>query len=305
MIGITRTTSRYYNPGAPDLEYTYYACPPSHHRDPDHPKTLSIREEDLIEIIRIFLNDHVLGPERAQWLQQQIPATAAEDTRRRHASTTRLQQRLRQIDAAEDAHAREIEALSHATATPAAITALRTRLIARFTELEDERAAITTQLDALTDDAGQDQHPELLDQLPVITQRLGADTPLAYEQGLFDALGIQLLYRHHLGQVTIFAAITDATPDAIAALAAISENPDGTTPLDPRDQQAFSDLAQRPISPQTTVITRREVITERRWCERARTGLRDHGRAPITDDRVDESWPAPLCVGPPLTPTRR
>jgi site-specific DNA recombinase len=249
MSGITRTTSRYYNPGAPDLEYTYYACPPSHHRDPDHPTTLSIREDDLIEIIRLFLNDHVLGPERARWLEQQIPATAAEDANRRQASTTRLQQRLRQIDAAEDAHAREIEALSHATATPAAITALRTRLINRFTQLEDERAAIATQLTNLADDAGQDQHPELLDQLPVLTQRLGADTPLAYEQGLLDALGIQLLYRHHIGQVTIFATITDATPHAIAA---ISENPDGTTPL---DQQAFSDLIQRPITRGSSVIT--------------------------------------------------
>jgi hypothetical protein len=271
MSGITRTTSRYYNPGAPDLEYTYYACPPSHHRDPDHPRTLSIREDDLIDIIRTFIDDHVLGPERAQWLAQQIPATAAEDTRRRQASATRLQQRLRQIDAAEDAHAREIEALSHAAASPAAITALRTRLIARFTELEEERATIATQLTGLADDAGQDQHPELIDHLPVITQRLGDDTPLAYEQGLFDALGIQLLYRHHIGQVTIFATITDATPGAIAALAAISENPDGTTPLDPRDQQAFSDLAQRPIT---------------------RPNHHDHEISKITEDRPGWSTPS-------------
>jgi hypothetical protein len=148
-------------------------------------------------------------------------------------------------------------------ACPAAITALRTRLIARFTELEDERATIATQLTALTSDAGQDQHPELLDQLPVITQRLGDDTPLSYEQALFDALGIQLLYRYHMGQVTIFATITDATPGAIAALAAISENPDGTTPLDPRDQQAFSDLAQRPITRANRRDHENSKITER------------------------------------------
>jgi site-specific DNA recombinase len=250
MSGVTRIASRYYMPGAPDLEYTYYACPPSRHRDPDHPRTVSIREDDLIDIARTFLSDHVLGPDRARLLAEQIPATAAEDTRRRQAETARLQQRLRQIDAAEDAHAREIEALTHADAPPAAITALRSRLIARFTELEEERAAIGAQLTTLAADHGQDQSPELLDQLPVITRRLGDDTPLSYEHGLFDAFGIQFLYRPHLRQVTIFATITDTTPQAIAALAAISENPCGDTPLDPRDQQAFSEFTQRPIDRQ-------------------------------------------------------
>jgi hypothetical protein len=131
---------------------------------------------------------------------------------------------------------------------------------------------------------------------------LGADTPLSYEQGLLDALGIQLLYRHHRGQVTIFATITDATLHAIAALAAISENPDGTTPLDPRDQQAFSDLAQRPItrsiardhgpehdhgaSPgrvrpaRSSVIMSRTVITERRGAASRASAMIAESRRP-------------------------
>jgi len=253
MSGITRPSSRYYS-DEPDAEYTYYACPPNRHRDPDHPRSLSIREEPLIDLIRQFFNDRIFGPDRAALLASQIPATSADASQRRQNETARLAQRLRHIDAAEDAHAREIEALTHADASPAAITALRTRLIQRFTELETERADISTQLAALTADAGQDQHPELLGNLPMIAGALGDDAPLAFEQRLYDAFSIELLYKHGMHQVTLFATITDSTPDALAAIIALSENPDGTTTLTPRDHQLFSDLTQRPMRPQSTTI---------------------------------------------------
>jgi len=64
----------------------------------------------------------------------------------RAAQADSLRKRLPQIDAAENAHAREIEALVTTAATATAITALRTRIIARFIELEEERATINTQL---------------------------------------------------------------------------------------------------------------------------------------------------------------
>jgi hypothetical protein len=55
--------------------------------------------------------------------------------------------RLHQIDAAENAHALEIEALARLDDPRApAVTALRSCVLARFTELEDERAASNTQL---------------------------------------------------------------------------------------------------------------------------------------------------------------
>ena len=64
--------------------------------------------------------------------------------------TATLTKRLRQIHAAENAHAREIETLAHLDNPHApAVTALRSRVLARFTELEDERTAINTQLAGL------------------------------------------------------------------------------------------------------------------------------------------------------------
>jgi hypothetical protein len=70
------------------------------------------------------------------------------------------------LDAAENAHTREIETLASLDANAAAITAMRTRIIARFTELEAERATITTQLAALAKTSHDHSDPGYLDALP-------------------------------------------------------------------------------------------------------------------------------------------
>ena len=48
--------------------------PPNRHRDPDHPRRLSVREEPLIEILREFLNTRIFGPDRAALLAEQWSA---------------------------------------------------------------------------------------------------------------------------------------------------------------------------------------------------------------------------------------
>ena len=87
MSGITRTSSRYYTDG-PDTQYTYYACQhnPARPRPATaagHPRTISVREEHLIEAIRQFYAERIFGPDRAALLAAQLPATAAQDTARR------------------------------------------------------------------------------------------------------------------------------------------------------------------------------------------------------------------------------
>ena len=93
----------------------------------------------LLAAIRQFFAERIFGPERAALLADQLPATAAEDAARRDKQAAALRQRLR-----EDRRRRERPRPRNrsprppaATRTPAAITALRTRIIARFTELED------------------------------------------------------------------------------------------------------------------------------------------------------------------------
>jgi site-specific DNA recombinase len=67
MCGVTRTSSRYYN-DSPDVELVYYQCPydPSRAAAPEaeaHPRTVTIREEALTEVLRQFFATRIFGPE--------------------------------------------------------------------------------------------------------------------------------------------------------------------------------------------------------------------------------------------------
>ncbi len=265
MSGIVRTGPRYWADG-PDYSYTYYACHhdpanPRHTAKEGHPRSISVREDLLLEAIRQFCAEHVFGPDRAHLLAAALPASAADDQARRDAQTAALHKRLRHIDAAENAHAREIEALTH-DATSKAVTALRSRILARFTELEDERTQINTQLASLAKTDPGPGDPALLDKLPYAGDLL-ARAPARLHQQLYQALDIQVLYKKNTHQVTINATITDSTPRAVAAIiAAAGQDPaaaDDTPTAAPADGPPapdFSDLAQALYRAQRSGIMR-------------------------------------------------
>jgi hypothetical protein len=78
-----RTFTRYWADG-PGYSNTYYAC----HHNPDdprrtvpdtHPRTISVREDHLLQAIRDFFTTHIFGPDRAKPLADSMPATAADD----------------------------------------------------------------------------------------------------------------------------------------------------------------------------------------------------------------------------------
>jgi site-specific DNA recombinase len=248
MCGITRTSSR--DARIAGALHTYYLCThdPANPRHaaaaPDHPRTVSVREDALTEVIRQFYAERIFGPERAALLATQIPADAAAHAARREDKTTALQQRLRQIDTAENAHAREIEELATAAAPEKAITALRTRILARFTELEEERATINDQLATLAKTSQDDPSPELLDALPLLGDIL-AGAPKRLQAALYDAFSIELLYNTDMHQVTIWATITGTTPATLAAIINDSETPEAAT------SPPVSDLPQHPGAPPT------------------------------------------------------
>ena len=248
--------------GQPAQAYIYYFCPhnPANPRHtaaaPDHPSHISVREDALLAAIRQFFAERIFGPERAALLAAQIPATAAQDAAQRDKKTAALRKRLRQIDAAENAHAREIENLAHLdNPNAAAITALRTRIISRFTELEEERATIGAELDSLTREDTAAPDPDLLDTLPKLGDIL-TDAPARLQQQLYDAFDLQMLYNKEDHQVSIYAAITPATPATLAAILADSGTPDAgaaphssTRSLLPADTRLpISDSALTPIS---------------------------------------------------------
>ncbi len=231
MHGITRPSSRYYTSG-PDASYTYYVCPhdaakPRHAAlSPDHPRSVSVREDTLLTVVHWFFRERIFGPERAALLAAQIPANAAAEAAQRDKQVTALQKRLRQIDASENAQAREIEALAHVKDPHSrAVTAMRTRHLARFTELEDDRAQVDDQLAALTKTTHDTGDPSLLDRLPMLGDLI-TEAPIRLQRRLYEAFDLNMLYNKHMHQVTIWATITPATPGTLAAI--IADSDDGT-----------------------------------------------------------------------------
>ena len=237
--------------------YVYYTCPhnpasPRHQAAvPDHPRTVRVREDDLLTVIREFFAAHVFGPDRATMLAERLPASAAEDTTRREQETAKLHKRLKKIDAAETAHAREIEHLAALPQGSPAITALRTRIIERFGELEDDRAQINQRLAALERATDQQDEPALLDALPLLGDALmfRAEMPASIQARLFAAFGLELIYNKQDHQVSIYATITPATPRALAAIIAGSEPP--ATPAEP------AGLGHSPQHPRTSSLRQR------------------------------------------------
>jgi hypothetical protein len=93
---------------------------------------------------------------------------------------------------------------------------------------------------------------DLLDLLPALGD-LMAHLPARLHARLYDAVGIEILYRHDSRQVTIHATLTTATPGTLAQIIRLCDN------LPPALTAAFSDSERNP----------------------GRSGtLRDHERAP-------------------------
>jgi site-specific DNA recombinase len=248
---------------APRPEDVYYACPHSPRNPcdvqkyPGHPHRVSVREDRLAAVVAQFCDTHLFGPRRAAYLARMFPATAATAAKRRATKTAALRKRLAQIDAAETAHARETEALAHLDNPQApAVTALRSRTLARFTELEDERAQLNQQLTTLArQDEDPQQDPTLLDILPHLDPATLARAPRHLLAQLYQALDLQLLYNEEDNQVTIRATLTGTTPTAITELLAThpgsphdtptSHNPDEPTPGDPTRKVFIN----RPMAP--------------------------------------------------------
>jgi site-specific DNA recombinase len=229
MYGTTR------RPRTP-AELIYYACPhnPANPRHaaacPDHPAAILVREDHLLAAVRQFADERLFGPDRAALLADAYPHTARAAAAARTRETTRLNQRLARIDTAQNAQADQLAALAESGADPRAVTALRDRTLARLTELQDQRAAVTTRLDALTvPDPETPGDPALLDELPYLAGLLNR-APARLRAQLYAALDLRALYNKDDDQATIRAAITTSTPDAIRAL--ISDSIPGTSVSD-------------------------------------------------------------------------
>jgi site-specific DNA recombinase len=255
MCGTTRTFPRYWAEG-PDYANTYYKC--THDTDnpkhaathPDHPRTVTVREDTLISQIRDFFDTRVFGPDRAALLTQQIPGNAAQAAERHARDRDRLVKELARIDLAQRSQITQIDTLDPDPASTAA-QAMRQRCYERFTELQVDREATQTQLDALDHTTTPGNDTALLDLIPLLTDTIALH-PEHIQAALYQAFDIQALYKDDMNQVTFFATITTSTPQAVAAiLTDIGHDPTtaGTTgqPSAPATTAPVYPLAQPPI----------------------------------------------------------
>jgi site-specific DNA recombinase len=193
---------------------TYYTCPydtkdPRRATMPDHPTTVLLREDLLLPVVAEFIQDRILGPERGPLLDVQFPASTEGQAAQAAQRARRLATELRRLAKAQDDLITNIAAID--PAAPAA-TEIRHRLHTRFADLQADHAQTTAALAALTaphDDRTADT--ALLAALPVLTARLD-QLPPGIRAKIYQAIDLQVLYRHDMTQVTIRAAITTHTP---------------------------------------------------------------------------------------------
>jgi hypothetical protein len=126
-------------------------------------------------------------------------------------------------------------------------------VLARFTELEDERTQINTQLTGLAKTDTGPGDPTLLDALPMLGDLL-ADASARLQQQLHEAFDLQALYKKNMHQVTIHVTITNSTPRAVAAIINDADGHLAHTTADPGGHAHFSDLAQAPTCSSSTTI---------------------------------------------------
>jgi len=132
---------------------------------PDHPRTVSTREDLLVDVLRAGLAAYALSPGRKERLAALLPTGAAAKKAKTDTQATTLHKRLKQIDTAQDSLIHDLHILSTDPADTAA-HAMRKRIHAHFTDLHHQREAIEADLKALASDTGRAHDTDLLDGLP-------------------------------------------------------------------------------------------------------------------------------------------
>jgi site-specific DNA recombinase len=224
----------------PRTQSTYYRCPhdPANPRhaaaSPGHPATVQAPETVLDRAVGEFFATYVFGPDRAQLVAAQLPATQADADAGRDAARAALKLRLKQNETAKKAQITAHEQLPEDDPDTAA--EMRARIFDRFAELRAERDQLQAQLDALDATAPQPADLTLLDKLPLCGDPLPRLDPQR-KALLFQALHLEILWNPDR-QATVWVEISDATLQAIPGI--LDPSQDGYHDTDPGPDQPAS-----------------------------------------------------------------
>jgi site-specific DNA recombinase len=205
--------------------YSYYACEPvpAHHAGRDwfstHPKSLWVREDKLLALVRSFFARRIFGPDRDALLTADPVETPALDdptaARRKAIGAT-----IRDLERQQANVVRELR--EHQPTGDADIDRQwRTQLRESFAEIAAQQKvqqARLAELAAQSDKPCGD--PRLLDHLPVVEADL-RKLPEDIERDLYAAFQLQVRYHHPSRRVTLRVTIDG---DAIPKLTATSQS---------------------------------------------------------------------------------
>jgi site-specific DNA recombinase len=208
---------------------SYYACEPDmrHHKDrrdwyAGHPKSLWIREDDLLDLVYEFFADRVFGPQRLTTLQRDLGRQAP----KHDTDAKRLKKQIRDLERRQDNVLAQIE--EHVPTGDGDIdTEFRERLHRRYADLARLRKSATDDLNALTADTAQPVDHSLLEELPQLATSLAA-VEEELQRKLFDAFNLELRYRIATHEVQLKITVKEDTVPAITALTnKITDPPEG------------------------------------------------------------------------------
>ncbi len=183
--------------------WVYYRCPAVEadpvgvlRRIPDHPKSLYVREDYLLDGILDFFAERIFHPDRRQRLASQLQAIA-------HGATSDLERQRRALS-------RSIQDLSTQQQRLAATLAsehdevgkLFAQVHQEFYDLERQREQRRRELAALDERQADADALELLDALPATSGRL-AELPEPILRQLFQAFQLKVEYDRHANWATI------------------------------------------------------------------------------------------------------
>ncbi len=223
--------------------YSYYACEavPAHHAGKDwfatHPKSLWVREDKLLELVRRFFSRRIFGPEReALLVASRAEEPVVEDGTA--ARATALRSKIRDLERQQANVVKELREY-RPTGDEDIDQQWRGQLRDSFAEIAAQRKSLEAQLSGLTTrpEAPTLGDPRLLDRLPIIETDLGR-LPEDVERELFDGFQLQVRYHQPTRRVTLRVTIDG---EAIPRLTATSR-----TIMSPTDAHATPTNTERP-----------------------------------------------------------
>jgi site-specific DNA recombinase len=201
--------------------YSYYACEPvpARHSGKDwfatHPKSLWVREDKLLKLVRSFFSRRIFGPDR----EVLLVAGQAEESTLEDPTAARmraLRGKIRELERQQANVVRELREYQP-IGDEEIDRQWRGQLRESFTDIAAQRKDLDAQLVELATQAQTPTKgdPRLLDRLPIIESDLGRLSE-DVERELFDGFHLQVRYHHLTRRVTLRVTIDGESVQRLA-----------------------------------------------------------------------------------------